>query len=359
MSAQSKKISNEIPKVDMTSTKKQMLQAYNVMLDKLKNQNELELNPKKHAEEKEVKATVSKADSLSTEQISKSILSLKTDFNKTLNSLSDKLENEVSAYDAVVKAIDIKRNELTEFFDIEKEASSLAALIEAQSSRKIEFAEKLEQEKEELTAEIEEKKLAWDEEKKQHNELLKERQTEEKKNREREKEEYKYELDRERKLARDAFEDEKTKCEREIAEKKETTEKDLSEREKSVSEREDKIDTMQAEIDTFSGKLSEEVKKAVDEISAKLKSEAATTLKLTQKDFDAERNTLIAEASSFKSTVAMQQQQIKDLTSKLDKSYDEVKDMAVKTVEGISNNNRNNAELRAVIANQKKEKNSE
>jgi len=355
----SEEIKEEIPKIDMTNTKKQMLQAYETMLDKFKGQDEFDLNPQKHAAEKEVKAIVSKADSLSTDQISKSILSLKTDFNKTLNSLSDKLENEVSAYEAVVKAINIKEKELSEIFDIEKEASSLAALIEAQSARKKEFAEKLEQEKEELAADIEEKQFTWEEEKRQHNEFLKERQSEDKKNREREKEEYIYELDRERKLARDAFEDEKTKLEREILEKRSSVEKDLSEREKSVSEREEKIEIMQTEIDTFQEKSGKAVKKAVEEVSAKLKSEAATTQKLMLKDFEAERNTLVAEATSFKMTVEMQKQQIKDLTSKLDKSYDEVKDMAVKTVEGISSNNRNNAELRAAISNQKKEKSSE
>ena len=352
-------IKEEIPKIDMTNTKKEMLNAYKTVLSKMKSQNELDLNPKKRAAEKDVKATVSKADSLSTEQITRSILTLKTDFNKTLNSLSDKLENEVSAYEAVIKAIAIKEKELADIFEIEKEAASLAALIEAQSDRKKDFSEKLEIEKEELTTEVQEKRLAWNEEKKQHADTLKERQENETKVRNREKEEYKYELERERKLASDAFEDEKIKLERDISEKRNSVDKELGEREKTVSEREEKIEAMQNEIDTFQEKITNSIKKAVDEITAKLKAEADNNQKLQQKDFEAERNTFVAEAASLKMTVETQKQQIKDLTAKLDKSYDEVKDMAVKTIEGISCNTNANTELRAAIASKNNEKSSE
>ena len=352
-------IKEETLKIDMTNTKKEMLNAYNTMLNKIKSQNELDLNPKKRAAEKEVKATVSKADSLSTEQITKSILTLKTDFNKTLNSLSDKLENEVSAYEAVIKAIVIKENELAEIFEIEKEAASLAALIEAQSDRKREFSEKLEKEKEDLATEVEEKRIAWNEEKKQHGDEQKERQETETKVRNREKEEYKYELERERKLARDSFEDEKNKLERDISEKRNSVNKELGEREKAVFEREENIEVMHTEIDSFPEKLSNSIKKAVNEVTEKLKSEAGNNQKLQQKDFEAERNTFVAEAASLKMTVETQKQQIKDLTAKLDKSYDEVKDMAVKTIEGISSNTNVNAELRAAIASKNKEKSSE
>lgn len=67
-----------------------------------------------------------------------------------------------------MKAISLKENELKEFFEIEKSAYTLAALIESQNQKKKEYEEELNLKKETILKEIEKMKSEWEEEKKKH-----------------------------------------------------------------------------------------------------------------------------------------------------------------------------------------------
>jgi len=90
------------------------------------------------------------------------------------------------------------------------------------------------------------------------------------KRREREKEEYGYSFKREQQLAKDKFEDEKAKTEKEIYLKKEQMEKELAEREKAVSEKEKELDELQKKIVAFPKEIENAVNEAVRETTEKI-----------------------------------------------------------------------------------------
>lgn len=323
-------------KLSLANTKQEMLEAYQAVLKQLEAQREAELKPEKRLEEKKAKEVIQVAESLSSEGIAKEISSLKIEAGKMLTQISDRLEEEISKFKAVQSAIAIKEKELQELYEIEKSAMTLAALIESQSQRRQTFELEMAEKKEALSQEIETLRVQRDQEKKEYEEAIKERDTAEKKRRDREKEEYEYGFKREQKLAKDKFEDEKAKLERETQAKKEQMEKELQERAKAIVEQENELNELRKKVSVFSKEMETAISKAIKETAEKLSLEAKNREELQRKEFLGEKNVFTTRIESLEKIVKEQSEQITRLTQQLEKAYQQVQDIAVKTIEGSS-----------------------
>ena len=323
--------------LSMSNTKKEMLEAYSMLLKKLKEKREAELKPEKKIEEKEQKEVVKVAETLSSEGVIKEIGNLKLEIGKNLTQLSDGLEEEVNKFKKIQKAIEVKEEEIKELYEIERSAATLAALIEAQNQKREEFESEMAARREELNQEIQITRDEWQKEKKQYEAEIKERDAAEAKKREREKEEYSYAFKREQQLSKDMFEDEKAKMEKEIQLKKEQMEKELSERERIIAEKEGELNELRKKITDFPEEKELAVNKAVKETAERLTLEAKTRDELMRKEFDGERNVLTTRIESLERTVKEQSGQVSHLSEQLEKAYQKVQDIAVKSVEGSSN----------------------
>ena len=323
-------------KITLSNTKQEMLEAYQAALKQLEAQREAELKPEKKIEEKKTKEVIQVAESLSSEGVSREISNLKIETSKTLAQISDRLEEEVNKFKAVQNAIALKEKELQELYEIEKSAVTLAALIESQNQKRQAFEIEMAEKKEALSQEIETLRAEREKEKKDYEEVTKERDTSEKKKRDRDKEEYEYSFKREQKLAKDKFEDEKTKLEKEIHIKKEQMESALKEREKVIAEKEEELNDLRKKVSTFPKEMEAAVGKAIKEMTEKLNLEAKNREELQKREFIGERNVLTTRIESLEKIVKEQNEQIAKLSQQLEKSYQQVQDIAVKTIEGSS-----------------------
>ena len=122
-------------RLSMSSTKKEMLDAYHALLKQIQEKKETELKPEKKIEEKNQKEAVHVAENLSAEGVVKELGNVKLEIGKRLTYISDALEDEVSKFKQIQKAIEVKEQELHELYEIEKAAETLAALIEAQNQK--------------------------------------------------------------------------------------------------------------------------------------------------------------------------------------------------------------------------------
>jgi len=326
------------PKVlSMSSTKKEMLDSYNALLKQLQEKREAELKPEKKIEEKKQKEVLKVAETLSSEGVVKEIGNLKLEIGKRLTHIADGLEEEVDKFKKVQKAIEVKEEEVKELYDIERSAETLAALIEAQNQKRQEFESEMAARKEGLDQEIRTIREGWEKEKKEHEAEIKERDSAEAKRREREKDEYGYSFKRDQQMVKDKFEDEKARMEKEIQLKKEQMDKELAEREKEVAEREEELNELQSKVTAFPKEMENAVNKAVKETKERITLEAKNREELIDKEFDGERNVLTTRIESLEKTVKEQSGQIANLSGQLEKSYQKVQDIAVKSVEGSSN----------------------
>jgi len=323
--------------VSMSNTKKEMLGAYNALLKQLQEKREAELKPEKVIEEKKERETVKVAETLSSEGVVKDIGNLKLEIGKRLTQIADGLEEEVNKYKKIQEAIGIRDEELEELYEIERSAETLAALIETQNQKRQDFESEIAARKEELNQEIRTIREGWEKDKKAYEAQIKERDAAEAKTREREKEEYAYTFRREQQLAKDRFEDDKAKTEKEIQLKKELMAKDLAEREKAIAESEEELNELRGKVAAFPKEMEQAVNNAVKETTERITGEAKNREELTRKEFDGQRNVLTTRIESLEKTVKEQSGQITNLSEQLEKSYQKVQDIAVKSVEGSSN----------------------
>ena len=138
-------------------------------------------------------------------------------------------------------------------------------------------------------------------------------------------------------MAKDKFEDEKAKTEKEIQLKKEYMEKEFTGREKAVAEREEELTELQKKVIAVPNEIKEAVSKAVKETTERITLEAKNKEELIRKEFGGERNVLKTRIESLEKTVKEQSGHIANLSGQLEKSYQKVQDIAVKSVEGSSN----------------------
>lgn len=330
-------MTEKIKKIAMTNTKKEMLDAYNELVQQIKEQQELQLNPQKIAEEKTKKDVVQKVQGINLESISIGVNNLKSEINSKLNTLERDLENEVKKYENIQKAITVKENELKEVFEIEKSAHTLAALIESQNQKKIEFEEEMEQKKSTILKEIEVLRAEWEKEKENHEKAVKERDEKERKEIMRLKEEFDYNFKREKQIAYDKLDDELMKKEKEFNQKIEDKTEELNKREAIINEKETRLNELEQKVAQFQNELNNAVAKAIEDNTKKLQAEFKSKEDYFIKEFEGERNVLTTKIESYEKTIKEQEKKITELSNKLDEAYTKIQDVAVKTIESASN----------------------
>jgi len=327
----------DVKKLSMSSTKQEMLSAYDALLKQLQEKQAGELKPEKKIEEKKTKETVQVAESLTSESVAKEINALKLDVNKMLTQLSDGLDGEVNKFSAVQNAIAAKERELQELYEIEKSAMTLAALIEAQNQKRQEFTTEMEGKKEALDREIKTTREEWLKEKEGYEAVIKERDAAEKKRQIREKEEFDYNFKREQQLSTDRYKYEKAKQEQELKDKKEALENEMKVRETAIAEKEEELAELRKRAVSFPKELETAVNQAVKETAERITFEARAKEELLKKESEGERNVLKTRIEGLEKTVAEQSERMTTLSQQLEAAYQKVQDIAVKTVEGASN----------------------
>jgi hypothetical protein len=78
------------------------------------------------------------------------------------------------------------------------------------------------------------------------------------------------------------------------------------------------------------------VNKAIKETTERLQLEAKNREELQKKEFIGERNVLTTRIESLEKTVKEQNEQISKLSQQQEKAYQQVQEIAVKTIEGSS-----------------------
>jgi len=312
---------------------------------------EAQSRPEEKIEARAAEQAVTVADELSTDGVVKSIGELKSTVGKMLSQLSDRLEEQVSRYVQVQRAIVAKDTELKEIYEIQRSASTLTALVESHERQRSQHEEELAEMKSGLEREIDQTRKLWEDEQRLREAVNKDRDTAEQKRREREKEEYRYTFAREQQQARDQFADEMASAQKELAERKAAAEKELLEREQSIKSREDELNGLRQRVEAFPKELDAAVARAVKEATTRQQQDAAAREELLKRQFDGERNVLSTRITSLEQTAKEQSDQIARLLAQSEKAYGQVQEIAVRAIEG-SGSAKQLANLQQMLADQ-------
>lgn len=320
-------------KVSDKSTKQELLEAYGALTTQLEEKRAAELNPERRLQDRKAEEALKAAASVAPEGIDREIGSLKAEIGAMLAQMSDKLATEAARFKSLQQAVETKQRELQELYGIEKGASTLAALIEAQNLKRTEFESDMAQQRETLAREINDTRVEWDKERKTHEAELRERDAAEKKARDREKEQFDYAFKRDQQNLRDKLADEKATLEKDLKLRKETAEKDLIERERVLVGNETELNALRAKAAAFPTELNTALDKAVKEATDRLKLEAKNRDDLLQKQFEGERNVLTTRIEGLEKAAKDLAEQSGRLNKQLDAAYLKVQEIAEKTIE--------------------------
>jgi len=251
---------------------------------------------------------------LSFDSVSGAVAQTQVAVQQTLATVSAQLTAQLQILRDVEEAIQLRREELKRLHDIEVTASTL----------------------DELQAEIQRQRQAWDEEEAAKKRAFAEQQSERNKKWAREEEEYQYRTEQKHKKLEDthaalmAEQDKKNRAEQERLEKL------WAEREAELKKREQEL----AELRALKEQLPELIKKAENAAGAvagnSVKKEYETKMQLAAKDAEMASRLSEQEIRSHLETIKKQQAQIDDLKSQLEGALRDLKEISTRAVESAS-----------------------
>jgi hypothetical protein len=318
-------------KVSPTSTKNEILNAYNELLEKI--QESKQDNPKVRQEEKIRDETVVAANALSDEKIIGQISSLKLTLNTTLDKIEDDLGSEYQRLKRIREAIAIEEQRLKDFYQINAGADSLAAILAAQKEKKEEFENEMTLKQKEFDEELKTEKLNRDKEKKVWEEKQKETEENLKKQREREEEEYQYNLQLTRKKEKDQYEQKKAQLEKELAVKRETFENEIKTRELSVAAAEKELTELRLKAEKYPAELEKAVQAAMKETTAQLEKDHKIDRQLILKDHEGDLKLKNQQVESLMARIKDLEAQLKQAYAKAESAENNTKEITLRAIQ--------------------------
>jgi hypothetical protein len=226
------------------STKKEILEAYNQVLNLLKQKDASISDPAKEVFVKKSGETLEKANTTVGISIEDQIAGLKKSVTSILGNLSTDIAEEIQTFNTIKDAIKLKEDELKELFDIEKEAFTLTALVNANNEISDQFKVTFSEQKLKAQLELEELRKSLKEARDAHYLEIENYDDEIEKGHARAQEQYIYDFNRTKQIENDAWTDDKNAREKVLADKElvvKTKSAELVVREEKLNELEVKV----------------------------------------------------------------------------------------------------------------------
>lgn len=313
--------------VTMKSTKETMFQALQKANSKIKELEKIKNNPQEEIIEKQEKVIIKEAEVIiEKNDLDKCLEQMNNTLNSAINTGIETYKKAMQDITLINESINIKRKELEELYNVDSEFLEFATIVNAQMDEKEKFGTELE----DLNKQINEAKETL---KNDAAVLKKELDFEHKK----EEEQFQYNKDRKRKIDEDNWNDNMLTKKKEFELIMKQKEEDLDKREINVLERETKMKELEEKIENMPIKIKEAVDKAVEDSEKSSKRSYTFETTILKKDYEGKIAVINAKMETLEANALKDAELIKDLQSRLNDSYKEIKDMAAKSVEGASN----------------------
>jgi hypothetical protein len=341
------------PEVSLKNTKNEILSAYEDVLKKIQSQKTSE--PKQVQEEKRQQEVIKKASDNTNEGIVTGITALKLNVAKELDKLSEQLSSEYKKLEDIQLAMRLEKQNLEELYQVTANADSLAAMLQAQKERKVQFEsemaekrtafeekmkadklnseEKIRNENEAFETSLKAQKEIWKTEQLKWADQQKELKEKTEKERKREEEEYAYALKLTRKKDNDLYEEKKAGQEKELAEKKKTFDLEIAQREAQVVAAENELKELRTKNAAFPAEIDKAVAAAVKLATEKLQSEFRFEKELTAKQTEGELKLKEQTIETLKSKIKDMEALVNEASKKATTAETSVKDIAMKAIE--------------------------
>lgn len=326
-------------KVTERDTKATILAALREAEKKIAQLEKGKLDPVAETDAKKKTETINKANEIMEIKIEDKISDLSKSVSSLLNQISEDIVDQTRNLQTIKDSISIKEAELKELYGIEKQAHTLAGLVNAHQELKLEQEKELVEAKEKATAELTEIQDKIKSAREEYELLVKEQKEQLAQSQKRQDEEYQYDFERHKKQALDKLEDELLVKRKEFdasMEKRnaelDTYKKSLDERDELLAKREKKMNELEAEVAAFPTKLEETKAEVEKKADAEMKRVLAIREAAMKKEVEADKRILEAERDYFKVQLQQANETVNTLQAKLDEAYKRIQEMGIKMV---------------------------
>jgi hypothetical protein len=296
-------------KVTNTSTKAEILSAYEELLVQIKTERQDSTALRQELEKKQT--LLEKANSSTKGDATLSLQQIRKALNDQLDKVEAGLTEEQQKYETLKQGAEVLKQELDHLHQIRAQAESLEALIGVNRQAKEKFEQEMAARRLNLEAEIKEIQTRWN----------------------REQEAYEYDLKIKRRNEQDIYNEKKAKLEKDLIDKKIEFDKNSSEREQALAAQEEELKRLRKESEAFDQRLQDAVKQAEKAVNESLSREFDYQQKILVKDLEAELKLRDQMINSLETKVKEQQELISSMSNKTDLAGQQVRDIAIKAIE--------------------------
>lgn len=286
------------------------------------------------------KALLENVGEFTTEDVQTAVEAMRTSLTKTLDFVSVGMVGQLAKFGEIQEAIKSQEAKLTELLGIEGEALSLVSVVNAKKALTEKFDAEHAEKVAKAVADLEAAQNEATEARANLKVEIEQERARIQKERDREEEEYKYNFERKKKQAEDTLADE-------LAGKKKVFNAETDMKRAAIDKEAAELDKRETDLEVREAK-AEELEAKVAEIPVLIKNAeemaiANTTAQLTS-EFDREKDFLTRENNQEKATLnnkiellekalASKDAEVAGMATKLDAAYQEIKDMAIKSVQ--------------------------
>ena len=258
-------------------------------------------------------------------------------FNLALSQLSTNMLVEATALKELRTTVETETARLKNLYGLEIQDDSLETLINKYIETEEQTQASLEQKREEAEKAWLEKQQAVETEREETELRLQEQRNLDKQNQEREEAEYRYAITLKRNLLKEELAAQKKQQQQALTELEETTKKAWEEREKALAKREQEFEESKTKVEGFAKELEQAIKQAKEVGIVIAKHQAKIKADLAAQEFASEEQVLQLKIASLKEQVTDQKRQIDKLSKQLENALKQAQELAVKAIEGSSN----------------------
>jgi len=264
-------------------------------------------------------------------------------FNTALSQLSTNLLVEASRLKNVRTTVDTESNRLATLYNLKIEEETLSALLKEYRETAEQYVETSKQKREEVEKAWLNKNQAWQTETEETELQLQELDGSVQKTQKRENNEYRYDLSLKRNLSDEEYTQQQQQQQQTLDEPQETRRKAWDERDKTLAEREKQFEENKTKVERFPKELEAAIKKAKEEGIGIAHKQAKIKTDLAAQEFSGDQEVYQLKIRELEDQVANQGNQIDKLSKQLESALKQAQELAVKAIEGTSNQNSFNA----------------
>ena len=326
------------------STKTEIFEAYEAATKALKAKEQTQLNPEKVKAAKRKTEVTQKVQGLSVDSVAKGLDTVRTRTSSVLAQIEADMAAQINELTTVQEALTVRRQELQDIYGIEAEATGLAALVEAQKERRVQFEKEVSDQRLAFNTDMTNARKAWEIEKAEYVRNLTLRNEQDRVARDRELETSKYNFERDQKAKYDKLTDElavRTKAfetDMELRNKSYATQLEaLAKREATQKDLETQVTTLVAAQTALNASIEGKVNAAAEAAKKSAQVGFGIEVNAIKKSYEADVTVLKGRVDSLTAQVTEYREANSVLTNKLESAYAKVQSVAERALEAQGN----------------------